>query len=116
MAARSEEVKAGDNSGARLQQPTCLPRFPQLISSLVARNFSSYLILSFSHISVSSGTRHQLPVSVSPGQLLGYKLDDMPKSEVAADDTLALPVYPELANEQLQHVGSHYAAFFDAET
>ena len=35
---------------------------------------------------------------------LGYKTGDMPVSEKASAETLALPVYPELGKEQMEHV------------
>lgn len=36
---------------------------------------------------------------------LGYKVGDLPESERAAKEVLALPVYPELSQEQLEYVG-----------
>jgi len=42
---------------------------------------------------------------------LGYKAGSLPESEGAANETLALPIYPELTKEQLQHVASSVIAF-----
>jgi dTDP-4-amino-4,6-dideoxygalactose transaminase len=42
---------------------------------------------------------------------LGYSRGDLPESERAADETLALPIYPELTDEQLQHVASSVIEF-----
>lgn len=42
---------------------------------------------------------------------LGYKPGSLPESESAAHETLALPIYPELTKEQLQHVANSVIAF-----
>jgi dTDP-4-amino-4,6-dideoxygalactose transaminase len=43
---------------------------------------------------------------------LGYKAGDLPVSEKAAAETLALPVYPELATDQQRYVADAIAEFF----
>jgi dTDP-4-amino-4,6-dideoxygalactose transaminase len=43
---------------------------------------------------------------------LGYKPEDCPESAKAAGETLALPIYPELTEAQLQYVVDTVAAFY----
>jgi len=45
-------------------------------------------------------------------EYLGHKAGDFPHSERAAEETLALPIYPELAEMQLQYVVDTIAAFY----
>ena len=42
---------------------------------------------------------------------LGYKRGDMPNSETAADETLAIPIYPELTDEQIEYVAGKVKEF-----
>jgi dTDP-4-amino-4,6-dideoxygalactose transaminase len=43
---------------------------------------------------------------------LGYGAGDFPQSELAAGETLALPVYPELQQQQLSYVVAKVAEFY----
>jgi len=43
---------------------------------------------------------------------LGYKSGQFPESERAADETVALPIYPELEDAQLQYVVDSIADFY----
>jgi dTDP-4-amino-4,6-dideoxygalactose transaminase len=44
-------------------------------------------------------------------QYLGYSPEDCPESARAAAETLALPIFPELSERQLQHVVDSIASF-----
>lgn len=44
---------------------------------------------------------------------LGYSQGDLPESERAANETIALPIYPELTEAQLQYVVDTIAAFYN---
>jgi len=44
---------------------------------------------------------------------LGHKPGDMPHSEAAARDTLALPIYPELTEDQIRYVAASVREFTD---
>jgi len=44
---------------------------------------------------------------------LGHKVGDMPNAEAAANETLALPIYPELKEEQIRHVAATVREFVE---
>ena len=44
---------------------------------------------------------------------LGYKPGDFPVSEAAADEVLALPMYPELREDEQETVVETIASFYD---
>jgi dTDP-4-amino-4,6-dideoxygalactose transaminase len=43
---------------------------------------------------------------------MGYQAGDLPNAERAAEETLALPIYPELLEDQIRHVVDTMAAFY----
>lgn len=63
------------------------------------------------------GTEVYYPVSLHLQDCfkgLGYHQGDFPASERAAEEVLALPMYPELGDDQIQTVTGHIADFFAA--
>ena len=61
------------------------------------------------------GTEIYYPLSMHDQECfssLGHKSGDFPESEKAARETLALPVYPELSDEQILYVADNVRKFF----
>ncbi|MEO5617464.1 MAG: DegT/DnrJ/EryC1/StrS family aminotransferase [Candidatus Eisenbacteria bacterium] len=62
------------------------------------------------------GTEVYYPVPLHQQQCfsaLGYRAGDMPQSEAAAQETLALPIYPELTEDQIRYVAASVREFAD---
>lgn len=61
------------------------------------------------------GTRIYYPISLHQQECfksLGYSTGDMPKSEAAAETSLALPIYPELTAAQIRYVADSISEFY----
>ena len=57
---------------------------------------------------------YPVPLHVQPAfEYLGYRAGDFPQSEIASNEALALPIYPELKDEQQQTVVAAIAEFYE---
>lgn len=66
---------------------------------------------------VGTGVYYPLPLHLQECfKDLGYKRGDLPESERAADETLALPIYPGLSAAQQEYVITQIKSFFDRKT
>ncbi len=62
---------------------------------------------------ISTAVAYPIPLHLQNAyKHLGYKRGDLPVSEVAADEVLALPMYAELTDPQVEYVISTVQAFF----
>jgi dTDP-4-amino-4,6-dideoxygalactose transaminase len=67
--------------------------------------------------SAGVGSAVYYPVSLHEQECfryLGYAATDLPQSRVASKEVLALPIYPELTDEQIRYVVDSIAAFYKA--
>ncbi len=54
---------------------------------------------------IQSGIHYPTPIHLQPAyQELGYRVGDFPRTEAAAKQIVSLPMYPELANDQIDFV------------
>ncbi|MDQ3684613.1 MAG: DegT/DnrJ/EryC1/StrS family aminotransferase, partial [Acidobacteriota bacterium] len=60
-----------------------------------------------SEAGVQTGIHYPVPVHLQPAySLLGYTRGDFPEAERQAARVLSLPMYPELTDEQIEHVAA----------
>jgi dTDP-4-amino-4,6-dideoxygalactose transaminase len=104
---------AGENLGRKLITPQAITGGRHIFNQYVVRAQNRDGLRKFLS-EQSIGTEIYYPVPLHLQQCfgyLGYRGGDFPQSELAAAETLALPVYPELQEEQLSYVVAKVAEF-----
>jgi dTDP-4-amino-4,6-dideoxygalactose transaminase len=62
---------------------------------------------------IQTGIHYPIPLHLQPAfQCLGYKRGDFPIAEKIGDEVLSLPVFPEMTEQQFEHVCHSTADFF----
>jgi dTDP-4-amino-4,6-dideoxygalactose transaminase len=113
-AAFYDQAFRADPATASVMTPVALPGYRHIYNQYVVRVADRDRLRA--HLTKCGvGTEVYYPVPLHMQQCfayLGYAAEDCPESARAAQETLALPVYPELSERQLRHVVESVSAFF----
>ena len=65
---------------------------------------------------VATGIHYPIPLHLQPCfSFLGYKRGDFPSAEIASEEVLSLPIYPELEEEEREYIVGKIYEFFKRE-
>ena len=103
-----------ENLGSKLITPQAITGGRHIFNQYVVRAQNRDALKVFlSEQGVGSEIYYPVPLHMQQCfDYLGYGAGDFPQSELAAGETLALPVYPELQQEQLSYVVAKVAEFY----
>jgi len=115
-AAFYDRAFAAAGLGSKLTTPVAIPGQRHIFNQYIVRAHDRDALKRYlgEH---AIGTEIYYPVPLHRQECFGYLglgKGDFPESERAAEETLALPIYPELTEQQLTHVVTTVAAFFKA--
>ena len=113
-AAYYDEAFADAELGARLRTPYAHPGYRHIFNQYVVRAQRRDALRQFmAERGVGSEIYYPVPLHLQKCfEYLGYKPGDFPESERAAAETLALPIYSELRQDQMAHVVATIAEFY----
>jgi dTDP-4-amino-4,6-dideoxygalactose transaminase len=117
-AARYQEIFAEYDLGGHLAVPGDEPRGRHVWNQFVIRAPGGCRDALRKHLAASGvGTEIYYPVPLHLQQCfeyLGWQKGDLPETELAANETLALPIFPELTEAEQRTVVGRIAEFFQA--
>lgn len=111
---RYDELFRQADLGSAVRVPARVPGFRHIFNQYVIRTAKRDELRA--HLAAKGiGTEIYYPVPLHAQRCFAYlehAPEDFPKSQRAADEVLALPIYPELRPEQLEYVVRQIAGFF----
>jgi dTDP-4-amino-4,6-dideoxygalactose transaminase len=105
---------AGGPFAGNLETPKALPGYRHIFNQYVVRVRNRDALREFlTQHGVGTEIYYPVPLHLQKCfEYLHHKAGDFPESERASVETLALPIYPELTQEQLDYVVSTVGAFY----
>ena len=100
--------------GSRVETPQCLDDYRHIYNQYIIRAERRDELREFLTAS-NIGTEIYYPIPLHQQncfEYLGYSADECPESVKAARESLAIPIYPELSEEQKQYVVDQISAFY----
>lgn len=113
-AAYYDSAFASAGLGKKLTTPHAIPGRRHIFNQYVVRAQNrDALKQRLTERSIGSEIYYPVPLHLQPCfAYLNYRAGDFPESERACNETLALPIYPELEEAQLAHVVATIAEFY----
>jgi len=104
----------------------CLAKLPLRLPAIMSQTESVHHLFPVRFVSrdalakalssrgIETGVHYPLPLHLQPAfQYLGYKKGDFPVAERIGQEILSLPIFPEMAEQQFEHVCRSITDFFE---